>query len=383
MAYGDLGSVVDTLIYQAASSRCNEVVHVIDDIFAVSHRGFSWINLVQTFSIDSLGEISNAIIDQINHNGNVAYDRNRLAKLTDSIYAIATSDPSNRLMLDTIEILSNGDITNTCLDNHLWLGTNCHPGKLEKCGTGYLALAFDPLAHNEGHIWTIHVYADGTIEPTIVGTLQFESTYCVEPFLAEIHPGIWAVAYWGPGNDGFIKTVSISGAGVIGPTVIGTLEFDTANVQYPTIAHAHGDYFAIGYTDSAGDGKLAIVEINDAGAITDPVVDTYVFETGSATRVSTYSIGQGYIGVAYANATGQGVLKTFLVDGAGSLNSTTIATLVFATSACNHQHVIHHIGDVWAVTHQGPGAGSQVDSFGLETPPPPGVPRDLMRGMIR
>jgi len=383
MAYGDLGAVVDSLTYQAASARCHEVVHVIDDIFAVSHRGFSWINLVQTFSIDALGEISDTIIDEINHNGNVSDDRNRLCKLTDSMYAIASTNPQYRLMIDTIEILPTGQITDTVLGTFLQGAVYGMPGKLEKCGPGYLALSSDNYPHTLGQVRTFHVYADGTIEPVIVDTLQFESIACLEPFLAEIHPGIWAVAYRGPDGDGFIKTLSISGAGIIGATVLDTLEFDTADVQYPTIAKAHGDYFAIGYTDSAGDGKLAIVEIGSGGAITDPAVDTYIFEAGLANRVSTYSIGQGYIGVAYSNFAGQGVLKTFLVDGAGSLNSTTIDTLVFVGSACNHQHVIHHIGDVWAVTHQGPGTGSKVDSFGLETPPPPGGPRDLMRGLLQ
>lgn len=383
MPYGDLGSVTDTLSYQAASARCNEVVHVIDDIFAVSHRGYSWINLVQTFKVDSLGQIPDTIEDEINHNNNVSDDRNRLCKLTDSMYAIASTNPDYRLMIDTIQIYSTGQIKDTCLDN--WFGpvTDVMPGKLEKCGAGYLALAFDDYGHDEGHVWTFYVHGDGEVDDTLPGTRQFESTYCLEPFLAEIHPEIWAVAYRGPDGHGFIKTLSISGVGIIGAAALPSLEFDTADVQYPTIAKAHGDYVAIGYTDSAGHGKLAIVEIDSEGAIGALVKDTYVFEAGAAGRVSTYSIGQGYIGVAYYNATGQGVLKTFLVDGDGKLNDHTIDTLIFVGSGCNHQHVVHAIGDVWAVTHSGPGSTAQVDSFGLETPPPPGVPRDLMRGMLR
>ncbi|MBA7709111.1 hypothetical protein ES703_118021 [subsurface metagenome] len=383
MAYGDLGAVTDTLSYQAAASKCHEVVHVVDDIFAVSHRGFSWINLVQTFKVDALGEIPDTIEDEINHNGNVADDRNRLCKLTDSMYAIASTDPSYRLMIDTIQILANGQITDTVLGTFHQGAVYGMPGKLQKCGPGYLALSSDNYAHDLGQVRTFHVYADGTIDTTIVDTRDFESTACLEPFLAEIHPQIWAVAYKGPDDHGFIKTLSISPAGIIGAAALPSLEFDTAAVLYPTIAKAHGDYVAIGYTDSAGDGKLAIVEIDSGGAIGALVKDTYVFEAGEATRVSTYSIGQGYIGVAYSNVSAQGILKTFLVDGDGKLNDHTIDTLPFVATGAGHQHVIHATGDVWVVTHSGPGSTGQVDSFGLETPPEPGFTADLMRGMLR
>jgi len=383
MAYGDLGAVVDTLTFTTFAAHCNENAHVVDDIFCVSSRWGSGSNYVFTFSIDSLGEISDAVIDDILHHTQTSDDRNKLAKLTDSIYAIATVNATNELTIDTIEIHANGQITDTCLDKHLWDGSNCLPGKLVKCGPGLLALAFDNNAHSKGHLWTIRVYGDGSIEPVIVDTLEFDPTTCNEPHLAEIHPGIWAITYIGPDGHGFIKTVSISAGGIIG-SVLDTFEFDGVKVYYPTIAKAHGDFFAIGYTaTAAGDGKLAIVEIGSGGAITEPVVDTCFFQTRQYSYNCTFSFRQGYIGVAYSDPNGHGILKTFLVDGDGKLNDTVIDTLDFCPAGAMWPHVIHHSGDVWAVTHTAAGTRGQVTSFGLETPPAPARLKDLMRGMLR
>ncbi|MBA7663331.1 hypothetical protein ES703_71371 [subsurface metagenome] len=180
-----------------------------------------------------------------------------------------------------------------------------------------------------------------------------------------------------------LRTFSISAGGIIGPTELDNLNFDPGGVKFPSIAKAHGDFVAIGYRKTNGDGNLVIVTIDENGAISDTVIDSYVFETGTADSVNTYTIGAGYIGVAYGDASGQGILKTFLVDEAGSLNNTTIDTLVFSGGPCNYPHVIHASGDVWAVTHYAPGATGRATSFGLETPPEPGGRKDFMMGIYR
>ncbi|MBA7693506.1 hypothetical protein ES703_102092 [subsurface metagenome] len=161
MAYGDLGSIVDTLSYAAASAHCSENAHVVDDIFCVSCRWGSAQNHVFTFSIDAAGQISDTVIDDINHATGITDDRNCLCKVTDSIYAIAMVNMSYQLVIDTIQIYANGQIKDTCVDKHVFATINSLPGKLEKCGPGYLALAFDTYPAHIGHLSTFHIYPDG------------------------------------------------------------------------------------------------------------------------------------------------------------------------------------------------------------------------------
>lgn len=383
MAYGDLGAVIDTLTYFAGSSSCNESCLVTGEICAVTLRRYSYENYCITFSIDGVGNISDSVIDSLNVTDNVISDKNRFAKLTPGLYALATSDNHWEINLDTFQILANGQISDTVLDAHLWPPETNHPGALKKVGPGMLAVFIEEKTGDYGDVWTILVHPDGSIEHDLVDTLRFESTYCKVIRAAEIHPGIWAIAYQASGPSGKLVTVSISPTGIIGATVIDTLTFDGAITSLPTPVKAHGNFLAIGYRALNDQGKLAIVEISEAGLITDSVIDTYVFETGVAVNGFTYSIGQGYIGVAYRNAANHGILKTFLVDETGSLNNTTIDTLDFAPGGANWPYVFHVTGDVWAVCHDAAETAGRVTSFGLETPPPPGGPRDLMRGMLR
>ncbi|MBA7711606.1 hypothetical protein ES703_120572 [subsurface metagenome] len=381
MAYGDLGAVVDTLTYHGFRSLCNEVVHVVDDIFAVSFREGMDQNYVRTFSIDSLGQVSDAYIDSILHDVNVSSDNNRLAKLTDSLYAIATNNQLYQPKITTIEILPNGQITDTVLDTCAFDLVTGFPAKLQKCGPGMLAMTSVGWSEEQGWLHTIKVYPDGSIEPAIVDALQFETGSCYEPWLEEIHPGTWAIAYQREHIYGQVKTFSISAAGIIYPSQLDSLEFEPGGMMYPSMAKAHGDFVAIGYSMVPNGGKLSIVEIGQGGAITDTVIDSYLFDPGESGRINTYHIAAGYIGVAYTNAAAHGVLKTFFVDENGSLNDTTIDTLEYDTAESQYQHVVHVTGDVWAVTYFTTGPSGKVASFGLETPPEPRGPKDLMRGI--
>lgn len=383
MAYGNLGAVIDTLTYFDGSAYCNESCLVTGEICAVTLRRYSYENYCRTFSIDGVGNISDSVIDSLNVTDNVIAEHNRFAKLSPTLYALATSDNHRELNLDTFEILANGQISDTVLDADLWPPEGNYPGTLKKVGPGMLAVFIEENTGAYGDIWTILVHPDGTIEHDLVDTLRFESTYCKVIRAAKIHPGIWAIAYQASGPSGKLVTVSISPTGIIGDSLIDTLTFDGAVTSLPTPVKAHGNFLAIGYRASNDQGKLAIVEISEAGLITDSVIDTYIFETGTAMEPFTYSIGQGYIGVAYQNAANHGILKTFLVDENGHLNSTTIDTLDYAPDGSNDQYVFHVAGDVWAVCHHAAADTGRVTSFGLETPPDPEGPRDLMRGMLR
>lgn len=383
MAYGDLGAVIDILAYQTGNSYSNECFHVVGEIYCANWREGSSLNGIATFSIDALGEISDAIIDTMNHTDDAAHSCNRLAKLTDSLYAIATTKSTYKNQLDTIEILANGQMADFPLDNHAWIDTEFFPGALKALGPGMLALFFARRQNNEGLIWTIRVYGDGTIEHALVDTMTFEPTSLANPRACNIHPGIWAVTQQGPGYTGSVRTVSISASGIIGATPIDFQIFDAGETFDPTCAKAHGNFLAIGYANAAHDGKLAIVEISESGVITDTVIDSYIFESGYAREVFTYSIGQGYIGVAYSDLGYHGLLKTFLVDENGNLNDTTIDTLDYSPGGSEHNTVMHVTGDVWAVCHQAPGPTGRVTTFGLETPPQIPGRKDLMMGVYR
>lgn len=383
MAYGDLGAVIDTLAYYDDSSRGNESLLVAGQICAVTFHHQSYYTPCKTFSIDALGNISDAVIDELNLNDAVMTDNVKSANVFPSIYAIATRDNHFKVQVDTWRIYGNGAMDDAVLDHYAFPPEYWHPSKLKKVGPGYLALAVCNDSATTGQIWTIKVYGDGTIERDLVDTMTFITTHCPDPHLSNMHPGIWVVVHRGPTGQGNLHTISISAGGILGASPINSMLWTTGGVQESKALKARDNFLAIAHRNQTNQGELVTVEIDETGQVTEPPIDTYIFDTGATSLPFPFSMGRGYIGVAYRNAAGHGILKTFLVDENGHLNNTTIDTLDYAPDGSNIQNVFHVAGDVWAVTYETAGPSGRVTTFGLETPPPLPAAKDLMRGMLR
>lgn len=383
MAYGDLGAIVDTLQHWPARAHINKLQYIANEIFAISFRQAYASNYAVTISIDSLGEISDAIVDQLNYVASAAEDRNRFAKLLSTLYVAVTVDTSHYSMFDTFQIFGDGAIGDAVLDHHVFGPSLLVPHAVEPITSSCLAVVNTEYNGAFGRIATVEISGAGIIDHTLLDSVEIESVACVEPGASMVHPGIMAVVYRGPSYYGILKTYSISVGGTISAAAIDTLTFESAAITLPRIICVHENFCAIAYRDALNYGKLAIVEISEAGGITDTVIDTYIFDSTAISRPFPYAIGQGYIGVAYANSSNQLTLKTFKVDAAGSLNATTIDTLVYPPLGVGDPDVIHVQGDVWAASMQGPGETGTTVTFGLETPHPSSGGKNFMRGMYR
>ena len=85
--------------------------------------------------------------------------------------------------------------------------------------------------------------------------------------LIPISGNVYAIAYAGDGDDGFLKTAEIAASGQITNTVIDTLEFDTLKGATPNIIPISGHVYAIAYAGDGDDGFLKTVEITTSGQI--------------------------------------------------------------------------------------------------------------------
>ena len=66
----------------------------------------------------------------------------------------------------------------------------------------------------------------------------------------------------GGGGDGFLKTIEIATNGQITDTAIDSLEYDITDGITSSIVHISGDVFAIAYQGNGDDGFLATVSIS-------------------------------------------------------------------------------------------------------------------------
>ncbi len=130
--------------------------------------------------------------------------------------------------------------------------------------------------------------------------LEFDILKGVTPDIIHISGDVYAIAYAGDGDDGFLKTVEITSSGSITDTVIDTLEFDILKGKTPSIINVSGDVYAIAYAGDGDDGFLKTVEITSSGNITDTVIDTLEFDILKGATPDIISISGDIYAIAYA-----------------------------------------------------------------------------------
>ena len=196
-------------------------------------------------------------------------------------YAIAYStfvNPDRLGSLKTVEIATDGTITDTIIDN-LNFDSNWgeYPSAIHVSADVY-AIAYTGDS-DYGLLKTVEIATDGYID-TVIDTLTFDTDYGGDPNIISISGDVYAIAYAGDRGDGFLKTVEIATNGQITDTVIDELEFDTVYVANPDIIPVSGNIYAITYCgDLDGDGFVKTVEIATDGQITDTVIDSLEFDT--------------------------------------------------------------------------------------------------------
>ncbi|MBA7473868.1 hypothetical protein ES707_09213 [subsurface metagenome] len=133
-----------------------------------------------------------------------------------------------------------------------------------------------------GYLKTVEIASSGNITDTVIDTLNFDTVRGKTPHIIHISGDVYAIPYTGGPADsdlGQLKTVEILSSGTITDTAIDTLEFDALKGKTPRITLISGDVYAIAYSGDGDDGFLKTVEITSSGTITDTVIDTLEFDT--------------------------------------------------------------------------------------------------------
>jgi len=145
-------------------------------------------------------------------------------------------------------------------------------------------------------------------------------------------------------------TVALADIGDLPNPVIATFEFETSKCKTPDIIHVSGDVYAIAYEGNPEGGHLTTVEITTTGDITEPVIDTFEFETSKCKTPNIIHVSGDVYAIAYEGESGQ--VTTVEITSAGAITEPVIDTLVF-DSTCKKPDIIHVSGDVYAIAYSG------------------------------
>ena len=344
-------SIIDTLEFDTFG-KDTTIIHVNGDVYAIVYRGYGNDGFLKTVEIANNGQITDSVVDTLEFDTSSGYEP-KITHVDGDVYAICYQGSYSDGFIKTVEIAANGDITNTIIDTQEFGAFRCYyPNILHVNEDVYVVVyrGYD----DDGFLKTVKIADDGTITNKVIDTLEFDKSSCYYPSIIHINGDVYAIAYTGSGSDGFLKTVRIGDNGKITNIVIDTLEFDTSYGYEPSIIHTNGDIYAIAYTGPGSDGFLKTVEIAGNGMITDGVIDTLEFDTSYARYSDIVHVYGGTIyAVAYMGPSSDGFLKTVEIASNGTITDGVIDTLEFDTSYCYEPKIIHISGGIYAIAYTG------------------------------
>ncbi|MEJ2038633.1 MAG: prepilin-type N-terminal cleavage/methylation domain-containing protein [Desulfosarcinaceae bacterium] len=301
---------IDVLEFDHNNGVDPDLIHVGGNIYAIAYTGRWNHGLLTTVTIADDGQIANSTIDTLEFNNNHCYEPD-IIPISADIFAISYTGPDNDGFIQTVQIDSSGQISNTIFDTLEFDTAQAYEADwIHIAGDTYAIAYAGAGAVSDGFLCTVTIDSSGQISNSVIDRIEFDTGLCYDPDIIRISGGIYAIAYRGPGDDGFIKTVQIADDGTISGTVIDTLEFDATQCNEPVIAAVGGDVFAVAYRGPANDGFFTTVQIDSSGQIGDSVLDSLTFDANSGYEPSIVSLGGGVFAIAYRGPNGDGYVIT-------------------------------------------------------------------------
>jgi hypothetical protein len=404
----DLGginnSIVDMMEYDKFKGKFPDVTNVYDDVYAIAYSGDGDDGWVKTVEIQNTGFINNLINDtlefdkikalnpkihlisgniyalvycgdsddgwlvtvKINNNGDIEeiidsfeFDVEKggepdIINISGDIYAVAYRGKDDDGFIKTIEIAPNGTINDIIIDFEEFDNNKCFYPNLIFISEDTYAIAYMGDG-DDGWIRTYEIDKNGLISNNNIDSLEFDVEDGKQPNIINIFENIYAIAYTGKDDDGFIKTIEISNLGNISETIIDSFEFDVEKGGEPDIINISGDIYAVAYRGKDDDGFIKTIEISQIGYINNTVIDAFEYDTVKAYEPAIINISQNFYAIAYKGDGDDGWLKTIEININGIINNTVIDSAEFDIDKGKEPCIINVIGDTYAIAIRGDG----------------------------
>jgi hypothetical protein len=256
----------------------------------------------------------------------------RFANSATTKWGIVYRGPADDGFLKTAEITTNAQVSDNTIDTLEWDTVNGQQPDIIKVSGDVYAIPYNG-ADSDGWLATVKVDTSGNITDTLIDTLEWDTANGYEPEIVHVSGDVYAIAYRSTGADGWLCTVGIDSSGNITNNVTDTLEWDIANGYEPDIIHISGDIYAIAYRGVANDGWLATVEIDSSGNITDTLIDTFEWDASDGWEPNIAHVAGNFYAIAYRRGVSNlGYLITVEIATDGQITNSIIDTLQFETT---------------------------------------------------
>jgi hypothetical protein len=293
----------------------DSIMHVVDDVYAIAYRDASPTASVTIFTVnvdDSNGDITNSAIDTkvLTYSG---YECN-MVHVNDNIYAVAYRDTVTDGWIETISIDRSGNIGDSVIDSIEFNGTDAYFPKMTMIDYNTVAIVYQGYG-SDGYVVTYNISSIGDITNTWANQWEFDTAYGGTPNIIHINGDVHAIAYRDSATDGWIKTLTIADTGVITKSWIDTLRFDSADSQYQSIFHVAYNVYGVSYQGTSADGYLCTMTIDDDGMIGNTIIDSLEFDIADNFWYATViPVSDNYFLIVYEATGNDGMSRTVEIN---------------------------------------------------------------------
>lgn len=317
-----------------------DISHVVDDIYAVVYRNGSDLNskgVVKTISIGSDGWVTNVSLDRIFSIYNC--NEPKIISVSEDIVAIAYGTNVYDGVIETFNIDSNGEIS--ALANKTFSNINdCIGLSITQVQDSIFAIAYGD--ESGGYVQTVELGHDGSI--TLLESGNFDNKKCIDPNILHLREEMFVISYTqGKANKkgpGLVCTVNISSTGDI---FINDNDYSFSpknNENYPSLAKLSEDIIVLVYNDNQS-GILETIHV-DSNGIFSPK-DNLPFYENSSFNPYIQNIHDNIYLVAFEGKSHEGIVKGIKVNSDGSIDS-IVSSMIFAPDH-GYEPVIFKISD--------------------------------------
>jgi len=291
--------IEDTVeIGENTNSNWNAPVNARENIVAVYYvNDTGATSTIKTYNISD-GEIS-AELDSINvkvgEYDDYGYD---IFYLSEGFIGVFDSTDDD---IQTYSVDENGNLA--LLDTLAFSDTmSDYYSDVKQVDADTWAMCYSHYNSYDGWLVTFEMNDSGWLGSEIE-KYEFDTTYQWDCSMDFVYDNILAVAYRGVDADGWLKTMEVLDNGSIS-AVIDSLEFDTADIDAPSVQSFYNGQLTIAYSNSGYDGQITNVLINNDGTIEEEYTDFEFSGNNDYADPNIFQIADNIFGVIGRNAFG-------------------------------------------------------------------------------
>jgi len=379
MAEGDIGAVLGTLEFDIDNGEVPKLVHIDGIVYAIAYRGPDVHGWIKTVTISADGATIAFAGGSLEFDA-AAGDMVDIIHVTGSVYAVAYRGVDGDGFIKAVTISADGTAIALAGGSLEFDEGWCADPNIIHIANEVYAIAYTGSL-NSGWIKAVTISADGATIALAGGGLEFDIGIGFYPGIVYVSGIVYAIAYYGADGDGWIKTITINNTGTTIDFVGGSLEFDEDFSRWADIILIANDVYAIAYAGPDTDGWIKTVTISADGATLALAGGWLEFDDFRGDTPDIVRVSGSVYAIAYQGGIDEGWIKTFTISTDGATIIATGQSLEFDDDTCQTPDLIYITGNVYAIAYGGPGADGFIKTVEIETVQPSNGRHELIMGL--